>query len=185
MTPSSIARDLSHTLAQDNSQQKECATADKTALRRHLIAVRRAIATAQRARHDSAIASHVTAWWRAHPVAVLGVYWPVRHEPDLQSAYAALVAAGVQLALPVVTAPDAPLQFAAWTPGMPLTKDAFGVSIPAAPLVALQPQAVDAGGIATDTAQAHPGQPQRIAHAIHAARLAAVKTLAVRNESSL
>jgi hypothetical protein len=46
-------------------------------------------------------------------------------------------------------------------------------------------QAVDAGGIATDTAQAHPGQPQRIAHAIHAARLAAVKTLAVRNESSL
>ena len=142
MTPSSIARDFGHTLAQDNSQQKECATADKTALRRHLIAVRRGIATAQRARHDSAIASHVTAWWRAHPVAVLGVYWPVRHEPDLQSAYAALVAAGVQLALPVVTAPDAPLQFAAWTPGMPLIKDAFGVSIPAAPLVALQPQAL-------------------------------------------
>jgi tRNA nucleotidyltransferase (CCA-adding enzyme) len=46
-------------------------------------------------------------------------------------------------------------------------------------------QAVDAGRIATDTAQAHPGQPQRIAQAIHAARLAVVKTLAVSSESPL
>lgn len=142
MTPSSIARDLVPTSTPDNSQQKECATADKTALRRHLIAVRRAIATAHRARHDSAIASHVIDWWRAHPVAVLGVYWPIRHEPDLHAAYAQLAAAGVQLALPVVIAPDAPLQFAAWTPGMPLVKDAFGVSVPAAPCVMVQPQAL-------------------------------------------
>ena len=117
-------------------------TADKTALRRHLIAARRNIATAQRDRHDSAIASHVADWWRAHPVAVLGVYWPIRHEPDLRAAYAQLAAAGVQLALPIVIAPDAPLQFAAWVPGAPLVKDAFGVSVPAAPWVMVQPQAL-------------------------------------------
>ena len=142
MTPFSIARDFGHTLAPDDSQQTQCAAADKTALRRSLLAVRRGIAAARRARHDSAIGSHVTDWWHAHPVAVLGVYWPIRHEPDLQAAYAVLAAAGVQLALPVVMAPDAPLQFVAWTPGAPLVKDAFGVSIPAAPLVALQPQAL-------------------------------------------
>ncbi|MDP3844204.1 MAG: multifunctional CCA addition/repair protein [Oxalobacteraceae bacterium] len=38
-------------------------------------------------------------------------------------------------------------------------------------------QAVDAGRIAADTAQAHPGQPQRIAPALHAARVAAVEAL--------
>jgi tRNA nucleotidyltransferase (CCA-adding enzyme) len=41
-------------------------------------------------------------------------------------------------------------------------------------------QAVDAGRIAADTAQAHPGQPQRIAPALHAARVAAVEALSHR-----
>lgn len=38
-------------------------------------------------------------------------------------------------------------------------------------------QQVDAGQIATDTVQAYPGQPARIAQAIHAARVAAVEVL--------
>lgn len=142
MTPSSIARDSGHTLAHDKQQQADFAAADKTALRRSLIALRHGIAGEQRARHDSTIGRHVAAWWRAHPMQVLGVYWPIRREPDLHEAYAELAAAGVQLALPVVIAPDAPLQFAAWVPGAPLVKDAFGVSIPAAPCVMVQPQAL-------------------------------------------
>ena len=55
----------------------------------------------------------------------------MREEPDLRDVYAELAAQGVQLALPLVVARDAPLQFAAWTPGEPLEVDAMGVSIPA------------------------------------------------------
>ncbi|MDP3844208.1 MAG: 5-formyltetrahydrofolate cyclo-ligase [Oxalobacteraceae bacterium] len=142
MTSSSIARDPGNTLAHDKPPQAGTAKDDKIALRRSLIRLRRSIASNQRAQHDSAIGSHVTAWWRAHPVPVLGVYWPIHHEPDLHAAYAELAAAGVQLALPLVMAPDAPLQFGAWTPGAPLVKDAFGVSIPAGTIIPLQPQAL-------------------------------------------
>jgi 5,10-methenyltetrahydrofolate synthetase len=67
----------------------------------------------------------------AAPVA-LGVYWPLRGEPDLAAAYAALAVAGVALVLPVVLARDAPLGFAAWTPGEPMTVDTMGVAVPAA-----------------------------------------------------
>lgn len=142
MTPSSIARDFGNSLAHDKPLQTDAAGADKAALRRSLIALRRSIAGDLRAQHDSAIGSRITAWWRSHPVPVLGVYWPIRHEPDLHAAYAELAAAGTQLALPVVVAADAPLQFAAWTPGMPLVEDAFGVAIPAGTLQPLQPQAL-------------------------------------------
>lgn len=142
MTLFRIARDSGNTLAHDTPPQTGAAEDDKIALRHSLIKLRRSIASAQRAQHDRAIGSHVTAWWRAHPAPVLGVYWPIHHEPDLHAAYAELAAAGVQLALPVVIAPDAPLQFAAWTPGAPLVKDAFGVSIPAGTINPLQPQAL-------------------------------------------
>lgn len=145
MTLFRIARDSGNSLAHDKPQQTGIAEddmTDKIALRRSLIRLRRSIDSAQRAQHDSAIGRHVAEWWRAHPVPVLGVYWPINHEPDLHVAYAELVAAGVQLALPVVIAPDTPLQFAAWTPGAALAKDAFGVSIPAGTIRPLQPQAL-------------------------------------------
>ncbi|MGV8897955.1 MAG: 5-formyltetrahydrofolate cyclo-ligase [Burkholderiaceae bacterium] len=142
MTGFSITRDFSNILAHEAPSQPAAAEDDKTILRRSLIALRRDIAAEQRTLFNLAIGSHVVAWWRAHPVPVLGVYWPIRHEPDLHAVYAELAAAGVQLALPVVTAPDAPLQFAAWTPGAPLVKDAFGVSIPAGAIIPLQPQAL-------------------------------------------
>lgn len=76
-----------------------------------------------------------TASWPAaagQPSVALGVYWPLRGEPDLAAAYAALAVAGVALVLPVVLARDAPLAFAAWTPGEPMTVDAMGVAVPAA-----------------------------------------------------
>ncbi|NMM25896.1 MAG: 5-formyltetrahydrofolate cyclo-ligase [Glaciimonas sp.] len=142
MTGFSITRDFGSILAHDNPPQPAVAEDDKTILRRSLLALRSGIASEQRTQYDQSIGRQVADWWRTHPVSVLGVYWPIRHEPDLHAAYAALAAAGVQLALPVVTVPDAPLQFAAWAPGAPLVKDAFGVSIPAGAIVPLQPQAL-------------------------------------------
>lgn len=104
---------------------------NKTALRRALLANRQAIAPEVRQRWDTQINKQLISWWDAHPAKTLGIYWPIRGEPDLRPAYVDLASRGVQLALPVVVSKDAPLRFIEWKPGDPMTKDAFGVSIPA------------------------------------------------------
>lgn len=96
----------------------------------------------QRNRCDALIGEQVLAWWHAQPVDVLGVFWPIRSEPDLRPTYDELVRLGVQLALSVVAKNDAPLHFAAWTPGDAVVKDVMGVSIPAPPQRIVQPQAL-------------------------------------------
>jgi 5,10-methenyltetrahydrofolate synthetase len=115
---------------------------EKTVLRRTLLANRQAIAAEVRNQWDAAIGERVIDWCTRHQQRALGVYWPVRGEPDLRPAYAELAARGVQLALPVVVDKDAPLRFAVWTPGDALTKDAFGVSTPAQASATIQPDAL-------------------------------------------
>jgi len=113
----------------------------KTALRRQLLANRQGIATEVRRQSDRLIGERLLAWLDCHRVDVLGVYWPIRGEPDLSFAYDILVARGVRLALPVVVGKDAALHFFEWTPGEPMQKDAFGVAIPVS-TVAVAPQAI-------------------------------------------
>ena len=95
-----------------------------------MLAARSAVGSVQRARQEAAIASNVLAWLRVHPVRILGVYWPMRDEPDLRPLYAELAAKGMRLALPVVLECDAPLVFAAWSPGDALAVDRMGISAP-------------------------------------------------------
>jgi 5-formyltetrahydrofolate cyclo-ligase len=114
----------------------------KPALRKSLLAARSAVPADLRQRWNAEIGARIVAWWEAHQVPTLGVYWPIRGEPDLRSAYEELNARGVRLALPVVVAKDAPLGFAEWTPGDALVKDALGVSIPAQHAVLMQPEAL-------------------------------------------
>lgn len=96
----------------------------------------------QRSRCNILIGEQVLAWWHAEPVDCLGVYWPIRSEPDLRPTYDELTRLGVQLALPVVEDKDAPLRFAAWMPGDAVVRDMMGVSIPAPPQRIVQPQAL-------------------------------------------
>ena len=103
---------------------------NKSDLRRSLLASRRAIASDMRKSCDIAIAERVRAWLQENPVQSLGVYWPIRFEPDLRGLYADLSRGGMQLALPVVLGKEAPLGFASWTPGDPLAEDAHGVPSP-------------------------------------------------------
>jgi len=105
-------------------------TAQKAALRRELLANRQAIPPEVRRDFDALIGAHVLAWHDRHPAGVIGVYWPIRGEPDLRECYAALAARGVRLALPIVVDKDAPLRFIEWKPGDAMTKDAYGVSVP-------------------------------------------------------
>lgn len=92
--------------------------------------------------NDFAIGRQVIDWLITHPVKTLGVYWPIRNEPDLHSIYPDIAARGVQLALPVVVAKEAPLQFLAWTPGDELAKDRMSIPIPVPSSVQVQPDAV-------------------------------------------
>lgn len=103
----------------------------KADLRKQLLAARRTIDSATRAAWDHAIGEQVVAWWKAAQPAALGVYWPLRDEPDLHAAYAELERLGARLLLPVVVQKDAALEFADWRIGEEMVKDAMGVAVPA------------------------------------------------------
>jgi 5-formyltetrahydrofolate cyclo-ligase len=103
----------------------------KAALRKALRTARGGIDAAIKVQWDAHIGAQVVAWWRLRQVDTVGVYWPLAGEPDLRAAYAELAVAGVRLALPVVMERDAPLAFAAWTPGEPMIPDQQGVQVPA------------------------------------------------------
>lgn len=105
----------------------------KAGLRRHLLATRRALDAETRALAAIAIGLKLQGWCARHQPASLGVYWPIAAEPDLRASFGILHRQGVQLALPLVTAPDTPLQFARWSPGQAMQRDAFGVQIPEEP----------------------------------------------------
>ncbi|XLZ68353.1 5-formyltetrahydrofolate cyclo-ligase [Massilia sp. SR12] len=93
--------------------------------------IRRALAPETRARWDREIGAKVVQWWRESGVGAVGVYWPLRDEPDLHACYAELAGLGVKLLLPVVLEKHAPLAFAEWQIGEPMVKDKMGVAVPA------------------------------------------------------
>jgi 5-formyltetrahydrofolate cyclo-ligase len=105
-------------------------TVDKSSLRKALLERRLNITDTDRGRMDAAIAAHLERWLDQHEVNILGIFWPIRNEPDLHDLYRRLSLRRLNLALPVVTGKDLPLQFAAWAPGDPMKKDAFGVPAP-------------------------------------------------------
>jgi 5-formyltetrahydrofolate cyclo-ligase len=104
---------------------------NKTELRREMLSRRSAITAERRMQWDTLISVRLSAWLTANPVKTLGVYWPIRGEPDLRDIYPELLARGIQLALPVAVRHDAPLEYAAWKPGIEMEKDNFGISVPA------------------------------------------------------
>ncbi|WP_225869951.1 5-formyltetrahydrofolate cyclo-ligase [Glaciimonas sp. PCH181] len=132
------ARDKPHDKSRDQPH-------DKSQLRSALLQARKAMSDDDRSAFNTAIGDQVIAWATSlvahHPEIVIGVYWPIRNEPDLRPTYAALIAQGVQLALPVVVDKDVPLRFVRWTPGDAMLKDSFGVAIPANQTI-VNPQAL-------------------------------------------
>jgi len=104
---------------------------NKAELRKIMLAARRALAPETRAQWDREIGAKVVQWWRESGVGSVGVYWPLRDEPNLHTCYAELAELGVHLLLPVVLEKHAPLAFAEWTIGEPMVKDSMGVAVPA------------------------------------------------------
>lgn len=131
MTTSNIVRD---------SADMDGASA-KAQLRTRLLAQRRQRSAADKAAAEAAICVHLLAWLQTHPVRILGVYHPIRQEPDLSSLYNVLQQQGVDLALPIIRGPALPLDFLQWTPGAALHRDALGTNVPEN-AATVQPQAL-------------------------------------------
>ncbi len=101
--------------------------------RNTLIAWRRSMGARDRRAADAAIAARVAAWIGTRPAAeraVIGVYWPLRGEPDLRAAMAGWHAAGGAIALPRVAADGSGLEFGRWTPAASMREAAFGIALP-------------------------------------------------------
>jgi 5-formyltetrahydrofolate cyclo-ligase len=88
----------------------------RRAERARLIAARVAMPADARAAASAAILANLRGWLRLAPGMVVAGYWPMRGEFDPLPYLRALPAA----ALPVVTAPRAPLAFRLWRDGAPM-----------------------------------------------------------------
>ncbi len=112
----------------------------KPELRPPLLAKRQTLAADAKKTMDERIGERLLAWLQNSDATLVGVYWPMRGEPDLHATFAALHDSGMQLALPVVVSKDAPLKFVAWTPGEPMKDDRYSAMTPAAPHREVFPQ---------------------------------------------
>lgn len=109
------------------------ATSDaiRTRLRRECMAARQAMPAALRAAHEACIHALLWEWFAAQPTGSVGFCWPIRAEVDCRPLILRLLAIGWQAAMPVVVARDAPMQFRAWAPEVPMTQDPHGIPVPA------------------------------------------------------
>lgn len=100
----------------------------RTQLRARLLAARKGVGPEQRLAADGKIALHVATLLRSRfrAAAVIGVYWPIRDEPDLSVAWNDWGA----LALPSVVAPGQALRFLSYRPGQALQTKQFGICEP-------------------------------------------------------
>lgn len=99
-------------------------------LRREKLAAREALPAAEHQRLSTALEAHLDAFLARREPGVLGFCWPIRGEFDLLPMALRLITAGWRLALPVITTPNAPLAFRAWTPTTAMSKDRYGIPTP-------------------------------------------------------
>jgi 5-formyltetrahydrofolate cyclo-ligase len=116
-------------------------TSDRASRRLHWQRLRDALPAQERAQADSALAQHLDrrlrAWLAQDAVKsyVIGVYWPIRSEPDLLTLWRQwqqeFSACGrIELALPQVVAPGQALQFLPWDSSAAMQKDVYGACVP-------------------------------------------------------
>jgi len=98
--------------------------------RARLYAARAAMTAEQR--HDAAdkIAAGLEHYRTNNKPERIGLYWPIKHEPNLLH-WAAGVAPDTKFCLPVVVAPGQSLEYWAWTPGDPMRSGVWGIQVPA------------------------------------------------------
>ena len=104
----------------------------RAALRREKIAEREALPPREHARRSDALAAHLAALLVRLQPKVLGFCWPIRGEFDCRPLVARLIAEATRACLPMVTEPDAAMDFREWRPGCAMLTDRYGIHYPAA-----------------------------------------------------
>jgi len=102
---------------------------DKAVLRASALAVRDALNEEHRTAAAQAIAVHGLPFEHAQNIIVAG-YSPIRSEIDPIPLLRELAGRGAKLALPVITARDAPLQFRSWSIHDKLLRGPLGIAEP-------------------------------------------------------
>lgn len=102
-------------------------TADKAALRRAALALRKAAHDPTR---GAAACARLVAFLRPHQGCAASGYMPIRCELDPRPAMAALAACG-PVGVPVIAGAGRPLSFHRWTPGCAMVAGTFGALVPA------------------------------------------------------
>ncbi len=102
----------------------------KDELRRSLLKRREELPPDERRLAEKKIADALSAQAVMQGWSRVAVFLPWRAEPDLMATWRAWHARGIDLALPVVVAKDAPLLMQSWQPGAALIRDAMGLDVP-------------------------------------------------------
>lgn len=116
-------------------------SAQKNLLRKQLIQTRSAYSTDYKKQCDQKIGQHLIRYVEEQHIQQLGIYLPIRGEPDLLPAFRQLHHSGVSLAVPVVITQDAPLIYAQWQPDTIMIEGAFRTQVPEQ-VIAVKPQAI-------------------------------------------
>ena len=113
----------------------------RKAQRQRLLALRTGTAPGERRRWGQQIEEHLRALLQQRPEILLGVYWPFQAEFDPRPLIDWLIAAGSQVALPVVVDKKGPLEYRAWRPGEKLVDGVWNIPVPETRQIVV-PQAV-------------------------------------------
>lgn len=114
----------------ENSHPEHDLPESKVQARHRLLTLRKSMSADERQIAAAAISKKVRAWLAGRLPGLLGVYWPIRNEPDLRALYSQLAAEGLELALPVMIDRASPLKFAAWVQNGELDIDQWGIATP-------------------------------------------------------
>ncbi|HEY9038782.1 MAG TPA: 5-formyltetrahydrofolate cyclo-ligase [Roseovarius sp.] len=125
----------------------------RKAMRQELIEARQAIPVAARQEADARLTERLDALIGDVKGLTISLYWPFRGEPDLRKWATACRDRGASLALPVVVAKAAPLEFRRWTPGDKLEKGVWNIPIPPGSAEVVAPDIVLAPVVGLDDAQ--------------------------------
>lgn len=104
----------------------------RAALRGEKLAARMALGADSRLALSARIEAHLLQLLTPLAPQTLAYCASVRGEFDAQALVSLLIERGWRAAMPIVEAPDAPMSFRHWTPGVAMGVDRYGIPIPAA-----------------------------------------------------
>ena len=99
--------------------------------RAELLARRGTLELEDRKRHAESVTQRLLATVDLRAYPVLGFYWPIRGELDLRELARRHVEAGGTVALPVVVAKNAPVEFWQWENGAAMQRGFWNIPVPA------------------------------------------------------